>query len=90
MDAKEFDELIARIATAASRRNAMKGALGGALAGVGVAAAADAKNTGKGKGKGRKHGKGKARKDKGKGKGKGRGVGSETNAARSAQPARSP
>ena len=76
VDAKEFDDLIARIVSASSRRNAMKGVLGGALAGVGVAAAADAKN--KNKGRGRKHGKGKARKDNGKGKE--RGVGSETNA----------
>ena len=57
MDAREFDELITRIAQAASRRTAVKGALGGALAGVGVAAAASAKDKGK---KGRK-GKGKGR-----------------------------
>ena len=61
MDAREFDDLIARIAQASSRRRAVKGALGGALAGVGVAAASDAKGQGKGK-KGRK-GKGKGRGD---------------------------
>lgn len=57
MDAREFDELIARIASASSRRSAVKGVLGGALAGAGVAAAAEARNAGKGK-KGRK-GKGR-------------------------------
>jgi hypothetical protein len=57
VDAREFDELITRIAQASSRRNAVRGVLGGALAGAGVAAAADAKGKGKGK-KGRK-GKGK-------------------------------
>ncbi len=67
MDAREFDELITRIAQASSRRTAVKGVLGGALAGVGVAAAADAKDKKKGKGKGRTHGKGKARSDKGRG-----------------------
>lgn len=61
MDAREFDDLITRIAHASSRRTAVKGVLGGALAGVGVAAAADAKGNGKGK-KGRK-GKGKGRSD---------------------------
>jgi hypothetical protein len=64
MDAREFDDLIARIAQASSRRTAVKGVLGGAFAGAGVAAAAEGKTRGKGK-KGRKA------------KGKGRGVGSE-------------
>jgi hypothetical protein len=59
MDAREFDELITRIAQASSRRNAVKGVLGGALAGAGVTVAADARGKGKGK-KGRK-GKGKSR-----------------------------
>ncbi|MEZ4562835.1 MAG: hypothetical protein R2853_08870 [Thermomicrobiales bacterium] len=66
MDAREFDELITRIAQAASRRTAVKGALGGALAGVGVAAAASAKDKAK-----------KGRKGKGKGRGE---VASEHNA----------
>ncbi len=43
MDAREFDDLIARIASASSRRHAVKGVLGGALAGAGVVAVADAK-----------------------------------------------
>jgi hypothetical protein len=51
LDAREFDELISRIASASSRRKAVKGVLGGALAGVGVAAAADIRAEGK---KGRK------------------------------------
>ena len=59
LDAREFDELIARIAQASSRRSAVKGVLGGALAGAGMAAAAEAKHAGKGK-KGRK---GKGRRD---------------------------
>ena len=63
MDSKQFDELVAKLASAASRRNAVKGVLGGALASVGVTSVA-AKNGGKGKAKGK--GKGKA---KGKGKG---------------------
>ena len=67
MDSKQFDELVSRLASAASRRNAVKGVLGGALASVGVTSVASAK-PGKGKAKGK--GKGKA---KGKGKGKGKG-----------------
>lgn len=49
MDAREFDDLIARIANSASRRSAVRGVVGGALAGVGLAAAAEAKTKGKGK-----------------------------------------
>ena len=67
MDAREFDELIARIASASSRRSAVKGVLGGALAGAGMAATAEARNAGKGK---------KGRKARGKGRGD---VGSEHN-----------
>lgn len=52
MDAREFDELIARIAQASSRRTAVKGALGGALAGAGVAVAVSAKGKKGRKGKG--------------------------------------
>ncbi|MFN8661742.1 MAG: hypothetical protein U0075_07600 [Thermomicrobiales bacterium] len=43
MDAREFDQLVSRITGLASRREAMLGMAGGALASVGVAAAADAK-----------------------------------------------
>jgi hypothetical protein len=64
LDAREFDDLITRIAQASSRRNAVKGVLGGALTGAGVVAAADARSKGK-----------KGRKAKGKG-----GVASEHNA----------
>jgi hypothetical protein len=69
MDSKQFDELVARLAGVASRRNAVKGALGGALASVGVtsvAAEKGGKGNGKGKGKG-KNGKRKGRGNKGKG-----------------------
>lgn len=52
LDAREFDELIARIAQASTRRTAMRGVLGGALVGAGVAATAQAKGKGKGKGRG--------------------------------------
>jgi hypothetical protein len=55
MDAKQFDELVARIAEGPSRRDALKGAIGGALASIGISAAldgADAKGKGKGKGGG--------------------------------------
>jgi hypothetical protein len=67
MDSKKFDELIARLASGASRRETVKGALGGALAAAGITAlAADSeakrkralnnggKHKGKGKGKGKK------------------------------------
>jgi hypothetical protein len=53
MDAKKFDDLIARLTRAANRRDAVKGAVGGALAAVGVTAVA-AKSKAKGKGKGKK------------------------------------
>jgi hypothetical protein len=65
MDSKQFDELVARLRAAASRRNALKGLVGGALTSVGVTSVADAKN-----GKGKRRGQGK-KKGKGKGKGKG-------------------
>lgn len=55
MDAKQFDDLIARLASASNRRNAVKGVVGGALGSVvGVTTVVSAENTGKGKGKGRK------------------------------------
>ena len=53
MDSKQFDELVARLASTASRRNAVKGVLGGTLASVGVTSVA---STAKGNGKGKKHG----------------------------------
>jgi hypothetical protein len=70
MTAKEFDELIARLASAASRRNAVRGIAGGAIASVGAAPFAAAKSKGKGKGNG-----------KGKKKNTRKLAGSETNAA---------
>ena len=69
MDSKQFDELVARLASAATRRNALRGVVGGALTSVGVTSVASAESKGKGKGKG-KGGKGKGGKGKG-GKGKG-------------------
>jgi hypothetical protein len=59
VDAKQFDELIARLAEGPSRRDALKGVLGGTLASLGIGAAAevDAKKN-KGKGKGGKKNKG--------------------------------
>ena len=60
MDSKQFEELVARLAKGATRRNAVKGAIGGALASVGVTSVASANHKGKGKGgskgKGKKHG----------------------------------
>ena len=53
MDSKQFDELVARLASTASRRNAVKGVIGGTLASVGVTSVA---STAKGNGKGKKHG----------------------------------
>jgi len=61
MDSKQFDELVARLASGATRRNAVKGVLGGALAWVGVTSVAAAKG-GKGKGKAKGKGKGKGKK----------------------------
>jgi len=62
MDSKQFDELVARLASAATRRNAVKGVLGGALASVGVTSVA-AEKGGKGKGKAKGKGKGKGKKN---------------------------
>ena len=47
MDSKQFDELVARLASTASRRNAVKGVLGGTLASVGVTSVASAKKKAK-------------------------------------------
>src|SRR5215217_7799112 len=57
MDCKQFDELVARLASGTSRRNAVKGVVGGALATVGVTSVA-AEKGGNGKAKGPKEGKG--------------------------------
>ena len=77
MDHKEFDELVARIAKLGTRREAVKGLIGGALASVGIGAAAadDAEAKGKNnKGRAKGQGKGKA-KSQGKGKGKAKAAG---------------
>ena len=44
MDSKQFDELVARLASGQSRRKALQGIAGGALAAVGVTAVAEGKN----------------------------------------------
>ena len=41
MDSKQFDELVARLASGQSRRNAVKGIVGGALVTAGVSSAAE-------------------------------------------------
>jgi hypothetical protein len=46
MDSKQFDELVARLASTASRRNAVKGVLGGTLASAGVTSVVSAKKKG--------------------------------------------
>jgi hypothetical protein len=62
MDANQFDELVARLAEGPSRRDALKGVIGGALASIGVGAVAgDDDAEAKGKGKGRKNRGGKGR-----------------------------
>ncbi len=43
MDSKQFDELVARLASSPSRRDALKGVAGGALAAVGLTSVASAK-----------------------------------------------
>ncbi len=42
MDSKQFDDLVARLANGQSRRDALKGVVGGALAAVGVSSVASA------------------------------------------------
>ena len=71
MDHKEFDELVARLASAANRREALKGLVGSSLAAVGIttAAADDAESKGKGgKQRASKENKGKGGKNRGAGK----------------------
>jgi hypothetical protein len=65
MDSKQFDELVARLASTASRRNAVKGVLGGTLASVGVTSVVSAKK--KGKASAEKKGKASAEKKGGGG-----------------------
>jgi hypothetical protein len=74
VDAKQFDELVARLTSGPSRRDALKGALGGALAAIGLSAGALSKGKGngkKGRGKGGAGGEGKGRGKKGRGNGPG-------------------
>ena len=61
MDSKQFEELVARLKNATTRRDAVKGVVGGALASVGVTSVVSAK-------KGKGHKKGKKAKCKGHGK----------------------
>jgi hypothetical protein len=76
VDAKEFDDLVAKLTSGPSRRDALKGVLGGALAAAGLSADALSKGKGGGK-KGRGEGKGKKGRGKGgpgaAGRGKGKG-----------------
>lgn len=69
MDRAKLEELIARLARGVSRRETVRGLVGGALASAGMLAEAAAKKKGKGRGKG--NGKGKKR-PSGKGGGKGK------------------
>lgn len=58
MTANEFDELVARLTNGASRRDAVRGIVGGAITSAGaasVAAAKGRKGKRKGKGQGKKH-----------------------------------
>ena len=71
MDHKEFDELVARLANAASRRDALKGLVGSSLAAVGITTAAFDDTEAKGKG-GKNRRAGTENKDNNK-KGKGGG-----------------
>jgi len=48
VDSKQFDELVARLASSPSRRDALKGVAGGALAAVGITSVASAKKKGRG------------------------------------------
>jgi hypothetical protein len=45
VDPKQFDELVARLANAATRRNAVKGLIGGALGTAGAASLAESGDT---------------------------------------------
>jgi hypothetical protein len=54
VDSKQFDELVARLASGQSRRKALQGIAGGALAAVGVTAVAESKNR-KARAEGKKH-----------------------------------
>lgn len=63
MDGKDFDALVERLTSGTSRRNAVRGMVGGALTSVGAASLAE-EAAGKGKGKGKR--KGRNRRDKGR------------------------
>jgi hypothetical protein len=67
MESKQFDELVARLANASNRRDALKGVAGGALASVvGVASVSSAEKNGKGKASAKKKGKDQASNTQGK------------------------
>jgi hypothetical protein len=73
MDPKQFDELVARLAGASNRRDALKGVAGGALASVvGVASVSSAEKKDKGKASPKKKDKGKASAEHRRGGGRGR------------------
>jgi hypothetical protein len=72
VDAKEFDDLVTKLTSGPSRRDALKGALGGALAAIGLSADALSKGKnggkkGRGKGGAGADGKGKGKKSRGPG-----------------------
>ena len=69
MDAREFDALVSRITSLASRRTAVLGLAGGALTSVGLAAEADARKKQRGK-----HARGKQAQGKQRGKDSGKRV----------------
>jgi hypothetical protein len=69
VDSKQFDELVARLAKGPSRREALKGIAGGALAAVGVTAVAEADKK-KGRQDSKKKGRGAGAEDKKQGRGK--------------------
>jgi hypothetical protein len=68
VDANQFDELIARLADGPSRRDALKGLAGGALASVGIGAALTEAEGKKGKGRKKSRGKSNEVSDEKKGK----------------------
>lgn len=84
MDAKTFDDLVARMFRGTSRRDTVKGVLAGAVAAVGVPVLGEAK-TKKGKGKG-KHRKGTGKADKGQRQAAAKQQPSEVQAARRRKP----
>jgi hypothetical protein len=71
MDPREFDELVARLASGPSRRDALKGVAGGTLAAIGITAV-DSDSEARKKKKRKKNNRGDNR-DRGNGKNKGDG-----------------